>query len=90
MYCGNCGREIKDDDKFCGNCGQKVVIENIDINNEKNNSTKSTIKISFKNSIIILLILIILFSVIIGRNLFKIQKRCFYRKYNYGQNFTRR
>ena len=43
MYCGNCGREIKDDDKFCGNCGQKVVIENIDINNEKNNSTKSTI-----------------------------------------------
>ena len=68
MYCGNCGREIKDNDKFCGNCGQKVMLENIDINDEKNNSTKSTIKISFKNSIIILLILIILFSVIIGRN----------------------
>ncbi len=72
MYCGNCGREIKDDDKFCGNCGQKVVIENIDINDEKDNDTKGTIKISFKNSIIILLIIIILFSVIIGRNLFKI------------------
>ena len=72
MYCGNCGREIKDDDKFCGNCGQKVVIGNIDINDEKDNDTKGTIKISFKNSIIILLIIIILFSVIIGRNLFKI------------------
>lgn len=24
MYCGNCGSQLQDDDKFCMNCGQSV------------------------------------------------------------------
>ena len=25
MYCSNCGKEIKEDEKFCQNCGKEIV-----------------------------------------------------------------
>jgi len=36
MYCGNCGKELKEGANFCGNCGNKVKIERELKNSSKN------------------------------------------------------
>ena len=60
MYCGNCGKEIKEDDIFCGNCGEKVISK-VKITEKKqniNDKIKNNVKIKkiSLNKIIIFII----------------------------------
>ena len=38
MFCQNCGKEIKDTEKFCPNCGEPVVSEKNEAIGEKPNA----------------------------------------------------
>ena len=68
MYCGNCGREIKIDDKFCDNCGERVISKvkitekEQNINDKIKNDVKIK-KISLNKIIIFIIICILLISI---------------------------
>lgn len=58
MYCKNCGNELKENENYCNKCGQAVNNETIMTENKKGINRK----ISLKTIIIILII----FSIVIG------------------------
>lgn len=58
MYCKNCGNELKENENYCNKCGQVVNNETIMTENKKGINRK----ISLKTIIIILII----FSIVIG------------------------
>ena len=71
MYCGNCGKELKENAKFCGNCGNEVKIEgNIksDTKNfeEEKKETKEFIKKTLKKIIIVVLVFLAIVAIISG------------------------
>ena len=39
MYCGKCGNEILEDDKFCRNCGTPINEKVVNTNTNQNNNT---------------------------------------------------
>lgn len=55
MYCGNCGKEIKEGSAFCPACGAKVVI----VETGRENSKKKSRKFFFIPVLLIIIIAII-------------------------------
>ena len=62
MYCKNCGNEVKEENNFCTKCGMKIDKEEIIINAEKRETKKENVKLSRKEKI--LLVIVILFLII--------------------------
>lgn len=68
MFCGNCGKEIKENDVFCGNCGAKVSKTTNSNENErsKSNNKKKVIKITLTRLILIVMTILLLFCISAG------------------------
>lgn len=49
MYCGNCGKEIKEGSAFCPACGAKVVIVKTGRENSKKKNRKKNFYPGFVN-----------------------------------------
>lgn len=64
MYCGKCGKEIKEGEKFCTKCGTQISNDTEHINNVIQNKSKSSN--SSKKKKIIIISIIIIFIVILG------------------------
>ena len=39
MFCSNCGKEIQSGDRFCTGCGQKIIVDYMQISQEKTNES---------------------------------------------------
>ena len=67
MYCGNCGKEVNDNDLFCGNCGAKID-KTSKLNENKNiqADNKKVIKITLTKLILIVLAILLIFGISAG------------------------
>lgn len=60
MFCGNCGKELKNEENFCSNCGSKI---NKDENKINDNRTEKTNPTSIGDLMLTLIFSIIAFGI---------------------------
>ena len=66
MYCGRCGREIKDTAKFCPYCGSRVAVAPAAVSNQGTKNRKMLIIIGFGLVVIAAVVIGIMVKIYLG------------------------
>ena len=69
MYCGNCGKQIRNEEKFCPNCGRPVIVQQEKVQERKQEKKYKKDNRGRKINICMIGIIIVLVLVLVLQNL---------------------